>query len=101
MIYIIEIPHQRPPKCWTAHTEQQAIDAINADAIRCGETFETFDSALKYNGADLSSQIVCTSDTGAIACLADDSMWDRHGGGAAYDALRARLIDAALIEESI
>ena len=100
MIYIIEIPHLRPPKCWSTHTEQQAIDAINADAIRSGEMFETFDGALKYNGADLSSQIVCSSDSGALACLADDDMWQRHGGAAAHEALRNQMIRNGLIDDA-
>ena len=99
MIYIIEIPHQRPPKCWAVHTEQQAIDAINDGARRCGEHFETLDDALKYNGSDLSSQIVCSNDGGALACLADDDMWHRHGGAEAREALRGKMVRHGLIDD--
>lgn len=99
MIYIVEIPHQRPASCWTAHTEQQAVNAINESAIRNGETFETFGSAVEYLESDLSSLIACGSDEGALACLADESMWQRHGGAAARNALRDKMVRHGLIDD--
>lgn len=99
MIYIIEIPHQRPASCWSVHNELQAVDAINASAIKSGELFETFGAAVAWLESDLSSLIVCGSDSGALACLADESMWQRHGGWAARDELRSRLINDRVLDE--
>lgn len=98
MIYIVEIPHQRPPKCWTAHTGEQIIEAINADAMRSGEICDTIADAIKYNGADLSSQIFCGTDDCALASLNDDGLWLRHGGAAAREALRDKMIRHGLVE---
>lgn len=97
MIYIIEIPHQRPASCWSVHTEQQAVEAINAAAMRCGEQVETFAEAVEYNARDLSSQIVLMADAEALAAWRDEATWRRHGGAAARDALRTRLIDAGAL----
>ena len=99
MIYIVEIPHQRPASCWAVHTEQQAVDAINKQAIRSGQMFDDFAEAIDYNGDDLSSQLVFMTDDEALAGWRDESNWQRHGGWAARDALRADLICHGLIDD--
>lgn len=103
MIWFIEIQHQRRPSCWVANDEQDAINRIVAASPRDAEAFdiETFDQAVAYLDSDLSSLIVFKTDEEAVAALDDNVQWQRHGGYAAYDRLREKLVDYGLITELV
>ena len=115
-IFIIEIPHQMPPKCWSAHDRASAISIIERSFDRSGGIDEymarggaklyeedsegelvrvapeaTFENFIEMNGHDLSSQMVFEDEAEARAALNDDSNWNRHGGFKAKAALAAEL----------
>ena len=99
MIYIVEIPHQSRPSCWSATDEADAISKMFQTFIRHGDTPEmdaSFDEWCDYNRSDLSSQRVYMTAAEAIQGLAEIS---GHGAFAAIDALRRQLIDDGEITE--
>lgn len=99
MIYIVEIPHQLPARCWSALSEADAIVRCYQSFIRCGDTPEldaSFDDWMAYNGSDLSSQRVYMNAAEAIQGLEEIS---GHGSGRAVAALRKELIGNGELEE--
>lgn len=99
MIYIVEIPHQSRPSCWSATDEADAISKMFQTFIRRGDTPETdasFEEWCEYNGSDLSSQRVYMTAAEAIQGLEEIS---GHGSVGAIDALRRQLIDDGEIVE--
>lgn len=99
MIYIVEIPHQSRPSCWSAADEADAISKMFQTFIRRGDTPEmdaSFDEWCDYNGSDLSSQRVYMSAAEATQGLDEIS---GHGAFAAIDALRRQLIDDGELAE--
>ena len=90
MIYILEIPHQRPATCWSKRTESEIISAINASSMRCGEMFDTLDPATDYLASDLHACRIYMSDEEALAALADGD-YKGHQSGRAMQALRDEL----------
>lgn len=92
MIYIVEVPHQRPAFCWVARSESEAIAVIDTTFSRCGETPDygaSFDEWLEYNGQDLHAQYVFMSDEEALKGLKE---LGGHQSGWAYAALLGQLI---------
>lgn len=89
MIYVVEIPHQRRPSCWSAANEKDFIGRIAEGAIRSGPFIETFSDAEEYLGSDLHTHRVYLSAAEAIEGLQTLS---GHGSGAAIAALRKELI---------
>ncbi len=90
MIYIIEIPHQLPPRVWVAANEREVIETIlEVSSISdSGPRSANFDDCLEWNGHDLKCQRVYMTDDEAKAALANDSEWRRiHQGIQARIAL--------------
>jgi len=101
MIYIVEIPHQRPASCWVA-TDQADFCARMAEASqRSGDTPEngSFDNWTDYLASDLHRLHVFATDAEAIAAL-DDSTFDGHQGGRARAALEQKLIAYGVLSET-
>lgn len=91
MIYIVEIPHQRKPFCWTAHDAADAVEKIIMVNIKMGNTpalAATFAKWIEYNGLDLHSQHVFMNAKSAIAGLKEIS---GQGAVEAIAALRQEL----------
>ena len=91
MIYIVEIPHQRQPFCWSAHNEADAVVKIFRTYIRAGDMPDTdapFAEWVEYNGHDLNSQHVFMDAASAIDGLKEIS---GHGAVEAIAALREEL----------
>ena len=74
MIYIVEIPHQRQPFCWSAHDEADAIAKIYR--VRGGSEYlpvadTPFDEWLQFNERELSAQWVFLNKEEALAGLCE------------------------------
>lgn len=95
MIYIVEIPHQRPASCWAAIDEQDAMDRINADLAgrHIAEEAENFDDAIRLNGADLYAQYVLTSGDAMDALSTGGKYWNPHQRANGLNALRKKMSD--------
>lgn len=104
-LFIVEIPHRMPPKCWSAPDRAAVISIIERSFERSGGIEEfmarggaklyeeaTFADFIEMNGHDLSSQMVFESEAEARAALNDELQWNRHGG------LKAKAALAALVE---
>lgn len=92
MMYVVEIPHQRPASCWTAIDEADFCSRV-ADASKgCGDTpvAATFDAWRDYLASDLHTLHVFTTDAAALAALEDDT-FDHHQGARARAALEDKL----------
>ncbi len=99
MLYIVEIPHQRPASCWVA-TNKADFCARMAEAYQHhGDTPEdgSFDNWRDYLASDLHHLHVFTTDAEAVAAL-DDATFDGHQGGTARAALEQKLIDYDIIQ---
>jgi hypothetical protein len=92
MIYIVEIPHQRPASCWVATSDMDYLDKVAATVMqhRSDETVETLDQADEYLSSDLSGFWRFNSAAEAIEAL-EDATFDCHGGAGARDALENKL----------
>ena len=91
MIYVVEIPHQRQPFCWSAHDEDDAVSKLWQSHIKMGDTPEPdakFISWIRYNAQDLHSQYVFMDASAAIDGLTEIS---GHGAVQAIAALRHEL----------
>ena len=89
MIYIVEIPHQRQPFCWSAHDEADAISKIWQTHIGGVQIVDTaFAEWMSYNGLDLHSQYVFMDASAAIDGLKEIG---GHGAVQAIAALREEL----------
>lgn len=88
MIYILEIPHQRRPACWSRDTHAEIVDAINAVAERTGERFDDFGAALDWLASDLYALRVYEGDAEAVAALGE---YQGHQSEAAEAVLRDEL----------
>lgn len=89
MIYIIETPHQLPPRAWFARDIEHACDVI-ANGDTTGD-IDNYEDALEYNAHDLAWQSVLTEDE-AQAIANDESAWrTRHKGIEARHALMRLL----------
>jgi len=90
MIYIVEIPHQHKPFCWSAHDERDAISKMWQSARRKDNLLRydaLFAEWIKYNSIDLYSQYVFMDAASAIDGIKE------IGGHGAVQAI------AALYEE--
>jgi len=101
MIYIVEIPHQSRPFCWTAHDEADAISKMRPAHIKMGDTPDAdapFEEWVRYNGLDLHSQYVFMDAVAAIDGLKEIG---GHGSVRAIAALHDELkANGELPEES-
>ena len=89
MIYIVETPHQLPPRAWFARDIEHARDVI-ASMDTCRELYN-YEDPLEYNAEDLAWQSVLTEDE-AQAIANDESAWrTRHKGIEARNALMRLL----------
>ena len=91
MIYIVEIPHQSKPFCWTAHDEADAVSKMWQTHIKMGDTPDAdakFIAWIRYNAQDLHSQYVFPNAASAIAGLKEIG---GHGSAQAIAALRDEL----------
>ena len=90
MIYIVEIPHQRQPFCWSAHDEAEAISKMWHKHIYMPDTPEgaRFAEWVRYNGLELHSQYVFMDAASAIDGLTEIS---GHNAVQAIAALREEL----------
>ena len=98
MIYIVEIPHQRQPFCWSAHDEADAISKMWQTHIGGVQIVDTaFAEWVNYNGFELHGQYVFMDAAAAIAGLKEIG---GHGAVQATIALRNALsINGELPEE--
>jgi hypothetical protein len=89
MIYVIEIPHQRDASCWSRIKAADIVSMIHEAHNRSGDIIpDDLDGALAFNRKDLSRQVVCMSDSEALALL-DDGIAG-HGSKRAMDSLRGQ-----------
>jgi hypothetical protein len=91
MIYIVEIPHQHKPFCWTAEDEYNAVEKIimaNIKRDNLPEIAAPFAEWVRYNGLDLHSQYLFMDAKSAIAGLKEIG---GHGAVQAIAALRQEL----------
>jgi len=91
MIYIVEIPHQRQPFCWSAHDEAEVIATIyrtgaGSEYLPVADT--PFDEWLQFNERELSAQWVFMDAASAIDGLKEIG---GHGAVQAIAALREEL----------
>jgi len=106
MLYIVEIPHQRPAGCWVCSDKADFINRAWKAYIRHGDTpgldgseQEQFDAWCEYIGSDLSGFLVYENEDAAVAGLATD--FSRHGGAQAAGELYKKLVEyGALKDES-
>ena len=96
MLYIIEIPHQRPASCWSALDERDAMDRINEDLARrhIAEEAGDYDEALRLNGEDLYAQYVLSTDEAKKALSDEGKCWNPHQRERGLSALRNAMIEA-------
>jgi hypothetical protein len=69
MIYIVEIPHQHQPFCWSAIDEDDAVFAIRQVTAKMDNTpalDAKFITWIRYNAQDLYSQYVFMDAASAI-----------------------------------
>ena len=91
MIYIVEIPHQRQPFCWSAHDEADVIAKIymtgaGSEYLPVADT--PFDEWLQFNERELSAQWVFMDAAAAIDGLKEIG---GHGAVEAIAELREEL----------
>ena len=101
MIYIVEIPHQRQPFCWSALDEADAIAKIykagaGSEYLPVADT--PFDEWLQFNERELSAQWVFMNKEEAI-----DGLCEIYGHNAvpAIAALRNELEATGELPEGI
>lgn len=92
MIYVVEIPHQRPAHGWMAYDEDEFINLLQerTDSVELTD----FEDAVVFLRSDLSNCEVYSTLDQARDALTDDWRWDGHQGA------RARAELERLIEES-
>ena len=99
MIYIVEIPHQHKPFCWSAHDEHDAISKMWQSAWRMDNSptdSTSFSEWVRYNAHNLHSQYMFMDAASAIAGLKEIS---GHGAVQAIAALRKELEDTGELPE--
>jgi hypothetical protein len=92
MIYILEIPHQLPAKCWSCDSEADVVRVVTESLLSKRSSYElpeTFADAVEINGHDLHAQYDYMSDAEAIEGL---TRLTGHQADRACQALRAELI---------
>lgn len=93
MIYIVEVPHQRPASCWVAHSEAEFCRIMVETYHRRDDTpadWDSFSDWCDYLADDLHTLHVYTSDADALAAL-DSPSFNHHQGAQARAALEAWL----------
>ena len=99
MIYMVEIPHQRQPFCWSAHDEAEVIAKIymagaGSEYLPVADT--PFDEWLQFNERELSAQWVFEDAASAIDGLKEIG---GHNAVEAIAALRQELEDTCELPE--
>jgi len=92
MIYVVEIPHQRPATCWVAGDESDFCVKMAGAYQRRDDTPDegTFAAWIDYLGSDLYALHVFVGNESARSALADNT-FDGHQGGQARAALEDKL----------
>lgn len=93
MIYIVEIPHQRPASCWVASNESDFCTRMFETYQRHGDTPEDlndFTAWCEYLEEDLHILHVFVTDEEAIASLSSNA-FDHPQGARARRALEDKL----------
>lgn len=92
MIYIVEVPHQRPASCWVASSEADFCRTMCHAYQSYGDTPQdgTFSNWTNYLASDLHTLHVFATDAEALAAL-NDATFDHHQGGRARAALEEKL----------
>jgi hypothetical protein len=83
MIYILEIPHQLPPKVWSRSNKEQIMTVINEVSARSGDPIyeeSTGRDLLEMFGYDSTSEM--REDNDALTTTAD--LIDTHGLDATF-----------------
>lgn len=78
MIYIVEIPHQMPPKVWSRSTKEQIMGVINEVSAKSGDTIyeeSTGRDLLEMFGYDSTAEM--REDNDSLTTIAD--LIDTHG----------------------
>lgn len=91
MIYIVEVPHQMPPKVWSRETRGGILSVIKNDPN--SPPNGTFYDYLVWNGHDLSAQLVFMSTDEARSALYNGTFDHVHQGIKAKHALEKCLED--------
>ena len=77
MIYVVEVPHQLPPRCWSRSSEQEIMAAIDAAFDRSGEViWEEFTGRELFDINDVESTEELREDSLDIAAA---DLIDQHG----------------------
>src|SRR5574337_568553 len=92
MIYIVEVPHRMPAKCWVAADRAEVTRIVNELAARSGESFDSFEQAVEWIGHDLHDCAVFENGSEAVAALESHPIFSGHQGARAEGALRDKLI---------
>ena len=101
MIYIVEIPHQRQPFCWSAHDENDTVSKMWQSTWRMDNSpteDASFADWVRYNSLNLYSQYVFMDARSAIAGLEEI---DGHGAVEAIAALREELAANGELPEKV
>ena len=88
MIYIVEIPHQRKPFCWTAHDAADAVEKIIMVNIKMGNTPADMFAQAKDQLEKAHRRYIFTDAAAAIDGLKEIC---GHGAVEAIAALRKEL----------
>ncbi len=101
MIFIVEVPHQRRARCWTARDQGEVIRIAQERARKSGENIDTYEQAVEYIGHDVHNFAVFESDDDALNAFStgDHPIFNGHQGGRAWDALRERLVYHHVIDD--
>ena len=70
MIYIVEVPHQLPPRAWARDTEQEIIEVIYNKSY--GHIDDGFEAHIDENAHDLQDHYVFMNEAEAHEALDDD-----------------------------
>jgi len=93
MIYVIEIPHQRKPFCWTAVNKDDLLNKLLQEHCAADESPEDtsdLDAWIDFNGHDLSCQYIFWTDEEAREAY-DSGYMRGHQHHEAESALFAQL----------
>ena len=101
MLYIVEVPHQRPASCWTAENAAEVISMAAHEALRSGGEVNSFDQAIDWIAADLHSCAVFVGLAEVVGALDTHPIFRGHQGARAEAALRAKLIQKGVLAQPV
>jgi len=101
MIYIVEIPHQRPASCWMALDKDDFCTRLEQTFERYSDTPDygaSFEEWRDYLARDLYALHVFMDEDDAALAAMNDVTFSVHHGASARAALRRALIDNIVLE---